>query len=452
MFSLAMRSLRHRAPAFAASFLAMLLGATMIMAFASMLDTAGGAGVSSADEETLVTMASVVGGWGLILVLFAVASTLTLAVRQRAAEIALLKSVGATPAQVRRMILGETAVLALAAYALAIVPGLLGGRALLTLLQDTDQVTATVQHAFGPVALAMGFWVTFAASMGAALLTARRAVRMRVTESLLDAAAGPRRTSRKRIVGGIGFLLLATDLAVITATVMRGEGTEAMQTAGQTSIWASIGFALLGPVLVRRVAGLPAAPLARFGGGSGHLAVQNIRRRAHQLAGALAPIILFTGIGTGTLYMQQIDSAAIAAEGAVPNDMQKNIETLNLVVIGMIVLFAAIMLINTLVATTVHRRGEFGRQRLAGATPGQVYGMIALESAVLTVTGVLFGLVASLFTILPFNYARTGTAVPDVGPGTFLGIVAVAAALAMVTSLAATGRTLRTPAVQAVAV
>jgi putative ABC transport system permease protein len=350
------------------------------------------------------------------------------------------------------MVLGETAVLVVVAFALAVPFGLLGGRALLALLIDTEQVAPGVEHVFGPAALSMGFGVTFVAAVGAAVLTARRTAGLRVTESLMDASTEPRRMSRKRLIGGIVFLLLAADLAVITATVMHGEGTDAMQTAGQTSIWASIGFALLGPVLIRRVSGLLAAPLERLGGAGGYLTVQNVRQRAHQMAGALTPIILFVGIGTGTLYMQDIDNAAIAAEGVVKDDMQKNIETLNFVVIGMIVLFAAIMLINTLVATTTYRRGEFGRQRLTGATPGQVLAMVALESAVLTVTGVLFGAVASLFTILPFNFARTDTVLPDGGPGVFLAIAAVAAVLAVVTSLATAGRALRIPAVEAVAV
>nr|MDT0665858.1 ABC transporter permease [Micromonospora sp. DSM 115978] len=65
MISLALRSLRFRTGTFAAALLSVFLGATILMAFASMLDTAGGAGVDATTEETLVTMASVVGGWGL---------------------------------------------------------------------------------------------------------------------------------------------------------------------------------------------------------------------------------------------------------------------------------------------------------------------------------------------------------------------------------------------------
>ncbi|MFC9253815.1 FtsX-like permease family protein [Amycolatopsis thailandensis] len=54
-------------------------------------------------------MASVVGGWGMVIVLFATLSTLSLLIRQRAPELALLKGAGATPSQIGRMIVGEAA-------------------------------------------------------------------------------------------------------------------------------------------------------------------------------------------------------------------------------------------------------------------------------------------------------------------------------------------------------
>src|SRR5262249_35835571 len=140
MFALALRSLRRRAGAFTATFLAIFLGATILMAFASLLDTSLGEGVSSANRETLVTMANVVGGWGLLIVIFAVASTLTLSVRQRGTELALLKSIGATPAQIRRMIVGEAAVVAVIAAASAIPLAILAGHGLFAMLVHTHQL------------------------------------------------------------------------------------------------------------------------------------------------------------------------------------------------------------------------------------------------------------------------------------------------------------------------
>ncbi|GAA2585988.1 FtsX-like permease family protein [Actinomadura fulvescens] len=451
MFGLALRTLRFRAGGFAAAFLSMFLGASILMTFGSMYDTALLGGASGTGRETMVTMASVVGGWGLLLVVFAVASTLTLSVRQRAEEIALLKSVGATPGQLRRMIVGEAALLAVAAVACAVVPGALAGRGLLELLMSTGQVNADVSYVYGPIAVPMGLVITFVAAVGAALVAVRRAARVRVTESLADAAVDPGRMSRKRVAGAVVFLLLGLDLAIVTATVMRGAGSDAMSTAGQASIYAAVGLALLGPFMIRRVVALLAGTVERVGGVTGQLAVCNLRGQTGRLAGALTPIVLFTAIATGTLYMQSTENAALEAAGLAKSVEQKNIETLNLVVIGMIVVFAAIMLVNTLLAATAYRGREFGQQRLAGATPGQVLGMVALEGAVLTVTGVLLGTVASLFTILPYASVRLGSALPDGGPAVYAGVVALAVALTLGTALGAARRAVRTPAVAAVA-
>ncbi|MFI0350461.1 FtsX-like permease family protein [Actinomadura sp. 9N407] len=451
MFGLALRSLRKRAGGFLASFLAMFLGAAIIMAFASMLDTSIRGEATGAAAETLTVMAMVVGSWGLVLVILAVTSTLTLSVRQRAEEMALLKSIGATPAQLGRMVVGEAAGLALVAWALAIVPAMLMGMGLLSLLHSTDQVPESIGYAFGPIAPAMGLGITLVSAAGAAVITVRRTARARVAESLADAAVGEASMSRKRVVGGILFLLLALYLGVMTATLMRGKGTDAMAMAGQADIFAALGLALLAPWLIRRIAGALAGPLGRLGV-AGDLAVSTMRRRTGQMAGVVMPIILFTGIAVGTIYLQEIENDATAAAGLLSTVEQKNIATLNFVVIGMILVFTALMLVNTLIAATAYRRREFGQQRLAGATPGQVLGAVTLEGVLLTGIGLVCGAFAALFTVIPFSIARVGTALPDVGPLTFAGVAAIAAALTMVTALGAARRAVRVPAIEAVAV
>lgn len=448
MFALAIGSLRRRAGAFTASFLALFLGSTIIMAFASMLDTAASGGATGEARSTLVIMANVVGGWGLLLVVFAVTSTLTLSVRQRATEIALLKSVGATPAQLARMIVGEAAGLAVAAALLAIVPGMLAGRGVLGLLHDTGQVPAEIGHSFGPVALSMGIGITTVSATAAALITARRATRAGVADSMRSAAVDTGRLSRKRVVFAVVFLLLALNEAVITVTLMDGKGSDVMATSGQADILAAIGLALLAPAIMRRTTALLAGPLRAFGA-AGELAAATMRRRTGALASAVTPVILFVGTAVGTLYLQATENAAMEDAGLAKTAEQKSIETLNFVVIGMVVLFTAIMLVNTLVAATAHRRREFGQTRLAGATPRQVLAAVALESAVLTVTGAACGTVASVFTIVPFGLARRDSAVPAGNAWTFLAVVALAAALTGATTWAATRRAIRVPAVEA---
>lgn len=448
MFALAIRSLRHRTGAFAASFLAMFLGSAIIMAFASMLDTAEAGGATGTARDTLTIMANVVGGWGLLLSVFAVASTLTLAVRQRAAEIALLKSVGATPAQLGRMITGEAAGLAVAAALLGIVPAMLLGRGLLGLLHGTGQVPSSIGYSFGPVALSTGIGITLVSAVAAAMIAARRTTRARVAESMTDAAIGDGRLSRKRIVFAVLFLAAAAWEGLLTITVMDGKGSDAMATSGQADIFAAIGLALLSPVIMRGATAVAAGPLRALGS-AGELAASTMRRRASALASAVTPIILFVGTAVGTLFLQATENAAMDDAGLAKTAEQKSIETLNFVVIGMVVLFTAIMLVNTLIAAIAHRRREFGQIRLAGATPGQVLAAVGLESAVLTATGVLCGTVASVFTIVPFGLARRDSATPDGSVWTYLGVVALAAVLTGVTAHGAARRAVRVPAVEA---
>ncbi|NGN63777.1 ABC transporter permease [Streptomyces sp. A7024] len=450
MFSLALQSLRRRMSAFAASFLAVFLGAVLVSAFGTLADTGAAAGVSDRDQETLISMSAVVGGWSLCLVAFAVTSTLALSVRQRATEMALLKSVGATPAQLRRMILGEAGILALAGAVLAVPVGFQAGRGLLAMLKSTDQVAADVPFTIGPVALLTGLGVTALAATAAALLTARRVAKMRVVEALSNAdesSAAGGRLGRIRIAAGVLFLLGGLQMSVMGA-VAGADGLESMQFAGSADILFGIGMAFFAPVLVGWATALLAGPLERFGGVSGYLAALNLRQRRAQLAAGLTPVMLFVGISAGTLWMQVIQNDATAAGATIAAD-DEAVETLNLVVTGMVVLFACIMLVNTLIAATAHRRREFGQQRLAGATRGQVLGMVALEGVVLTVAGLVFGSVAALTTVLPISYAKTGSWLPDAEPAIWLGTAAVAAAVTFAALLGTARRSLRTPSVEA---
>jgi putative ABC transport system permease protein len=435
MIAVALRNLRHRPGGFVATFLSAALGAALLMAFASLLDTAAAADATSADS--LSTTASVGGGWCLIIVAFAVTSTLSLAVRQRADQILLLHRVGATRRQLRRMIVGEAAVVAVVASAVAVPTGFVLGRVLLGLLRDTGQAATSVSFVFGPIAFGAGFGVTLLGSVIAGIATARRTA---------SSSSRPTRPILRR-VAAVFFLAVGANCAVLTATLMDGKGIDAMQTAGQAGIWASLGLALLAPELLRLVTAVLGVGVRSIGGVSGELAVRTVHSRARPLAGAVMPVLLFTGIATGTVYMQSIENEASAGE--IEPAYAQDVKTLNYVVVGMITLFVAIMLVNTLMAATLRRRGEFAQQRLAGATRGQIVAMVSLEGLLVTVTGVLGGTVAALFTILPFGSARADAIWPDASPLAWAVIVATAVTLTAASMLGAARRTMRGPAVAA---
>jgi putative ABC transport system permease protein len=155
-------------------------------------------------------------------------------------------------------------------------------------------------------------------------------------------------------------------------------------------------------------------------------------------------------MATATLCMQAAENEAIDASGVPKSIDAKNLQTLNLVVVGIIVVFSCVMLINSLYAATTYRGREFGQQRLAGATPGQVLGAVGAEGLILTVTGVFFGTLTGLAGVLAFTAVRTDSPWPGRGPGIWLAVVAVAAVVTLGTVLFTARRTLRTPAVAAV--
>ncbi|XVV16529.1 FtsX-like permease family protein [Actinoplanes sp. CA-131856] len=431
MIAIALRNLRHRPGGFIATFVSAFLGATLLMAFASLMDTG--------DTESLTTTATVGGGWCLVIVAFAVTSTLSLSVRQRADQVALLRSAGATRPQLRRMIVGEAAAIALLASAAAVPAGWVLGRVLLSLLKDTGQVEASVGYQFGAIALGTGFGVTLLGAVAAAWATARRTA---------GKAGGKPERPRLRRIGAVLFLLAGANCSVLTATVMDGKGVDAMQTAGQAGIWAAIGLALLAPELLRMVTAVVGPIVRSLGGVAGQLAVSGVHSRSRQLAGAVMPVVLFTGVATGTVYMQGIEDRA--AEGQIQPEYAQDIQTLNYVVVGMIALFVAVMLVNTLIAATARRRREFAQHRLAGATRGQVLAMVSLEVVLVTITGVLGGSAAALFTIVPFGSARAGRLWPEASPWQYGVIVALAVLLTAAATVQTTRRTLRGPATAAI--
>ncbi|KFZ81362.1 transmembrane transport protein [Amycolatopsis sp. MJM2582] len=439
---LAFSSLRHRPTGFIASFVAMFFGATILMTFASLLDTRTAADPETA--KTLLIMAGVVGGWGLVIVLFATLSTLSLLIRQRAPEMALLKSAGATPSQIGRMIVGEAAVVAVLAAATAVVPSVFAGRWLVTLLGDTGRVPAGLEARFGPIAVSMGTGITLLAALAAATVAARQAARRGAIEAVREAGIDTRPTSRLRMTGATIALAAGLGCGVLTMTVFTGTEPALMAIAGQGAILAAIGFALLSPALLGPIAAVLAAPLRRAGV-SGHLTAAHLRVRGRQLAGVLVPIILFTGIATGTLYMQAIENSV----GTAPATIADSIETLNYVVVGMIALFAAVMLVNTVVAALIGRRREFGQQRLIGSTPSQVLRLVGTEGTVLVAVGVLFGSLSAVVTVVPYSVARTGSPVPDETIGVYLAVVALAVVLTLGSHVGAAAKAMRTPAIQA---
>ncbi len=445
MLGLAINSLRFRLGRFTATFVNVFLGAVILTAFASLFDTAAGSGVSTVDKSSLTTIAGAVGGWGLLIVAFGVSSTMSLSIRQRQGELALLKAAGATPAQIGRMIIGEGAAVALAASIIAIAPAVLIGRAILSALQSTDQIADTVDYAFGSFALIAGPAVTLVATIGAATITARRTGGISAKDALTQPATDGSKISGFHIIVGAVFIAVGISCAIVTATVLKDEGFLALSIAGQAGIASAIGLALLSPLFLRAIVTLVDLPTRFLTGAPGYLAASNIRRRTDQTAAITMPVIIFTALATVSLYTLMIQNNANAADGITASADDKGVQTLTFIIVGMIAVFAAIVVINNCVATMLGRRSEFALARKIGATPSQLLRSAMLESTFAVAVGLVLGTAAAAAGVAGFTYGRTGSFTIQPGPVTYLAIVATIVVLTLAASLISTTRSLAAP-------
>jgi putative ABC transport system permease protein len=242
------------------------------------------------DRVQLVAVLASSGGITLAISVFVVAGTIAFAVQRRRREIALLRAVGATPGQVRRLLLRETALIGLLAGAAGCVAA--------------TALFAPFTHALVSVGLAPdGFtvaphWIPYAIATAAGvvvallatLVAARRALAVRPGQALVESALPPRRMGIVRTL--LGLVALGGGIALVTVL-----SSQAISFATLAAFCFMIAVALLAPVVVGWPAALAGRPL-KAGGGAGFLAggaLQTGRFRVGAVGAAIALVVALAG-------------------------------------------------------------------------------------------------------------------------------------------------------------
>ncbi|WP_329124112.1 ABC transporter permease [Streptomyces sp. NBC_01465] len=112
-------------------------------------------------------------------------------------------------------------------------------------------------------------------------------------------------------------------------------------------------------------------------------------------------------------------------------------------ILGVVVGYAALALVNTQILATAERRGEFMLQRLIGATRRQVLQMMTVEAALVALAGVVLGGLVAAATLVPLSISVLGTALPAGSPWILVAVITGAVALTLATTLLAAGAVLR---------
>ncbi len=243
----------------------------------------------------------------IITALFALAATTALAVDLRRRRYALLRAIGATRGQVRRAVLAEQALLAVAGGLLGYLPGMLLGALGVHALAAHGLLPAGSTGSSSPWFALLACAINLPVCVLSALLAARRAARTSPARAVAEAQAERTRPHPVRVLLGLACAAGVVALGVL-ALHQNGPGAEVAM-ALPLLMAGMAGVALLGPVLVSAAAAV-LRPLAGTGPAA-RLALASIRRLPRRTASAVIPIALAIGmIGAIAFFNTSLAHAA----------------------------------------------------------------------------------------------------------------------------------------------
>ncbi|WP_107468883.1 FtsX-like permease family protein, partial [Streptomyces caniscabiei] len=245
-------------------------------------------GVGTA-RSLLVLLAGSLGGIVLLITGFVTAGALGVSIAGQRRELALMRAVGATPRQIRRLAAAQSSVVAAVALAPGVALGyLLAGR-FHEMLADRGVLPPELPLTVSPLPALAALLLLALTVQIAARGAAWRTSRMPATEAVAESRSEPRTSSKGRTLTGVLLIAAACALSVtplLTRTVI---GASATSIAG---IVAAIGLALCGPALVRTAGTAAARRLRPTAPAPTWLALANVRAYALRVAAVVSPLAM----------------------------------------------------------------------------------------------------------------------------------------------------------------
>jgi putative ABC transport system permease protein len=251
-----------------------------------------GAGV---EGGLLIGLASSYSGLALFVVVMVVAAMVTLTLRARRREFALLRTIGATSRQVRQQVSREVLLVALIAVPLGAAPGVLLARRFSPLLRDAGMLSPGSQLSLSPLPVAGAVALLVPTAMLAGRLATRETLRIPPTEAVRGSAVETPGIGWTR--RGFALVTLVAGLAV-AFTPLWVSGTLGSETAGLSAFFLIGAVALAGPLLVARTFGRTVLLAGARTGAPTRLALYNVRGFSRRLTTVIVPLALALAVGT----------------------------------------------------------------------------------------------------------------------------------------------------------
>ncbi len=245
---------------------------------------------STSDVRFLQVILAVFGVVALLVGGFVISNTFTILVAQRTRELALLRALGASRAQVFRSVLLEAALVGVVASGIGLAVGAYLARFINRGLREIGAELPTETLSIRPMTFVLSFGMGIAVTLLAALLPAVRATRVPPLAALRDMSADRPPASARRAV--IGCAVLALGGFGCSAAWREDGASSAIPVVGAGAVLVIVGVIVIGPVLAGRSVAIPAHGLQRIKGVTGQLAGENATRNPRRTSATASAVLI----------------------------------------------------------------------------------------------------------------------------------------------------------------
>jgi putative ABC transport system permease protein len=266
--------------------------------------------------------------------MFLIWNTFSMVVAQRRREIALLRAVGASGAQVAGSVVGEAAVVGLVASAVGIAIGVLLAIGLRALLSTFSFSLPSSGFRLEPRTIVAAFAVGLGVTLVSVIGPARRSTRVPPVALMQEASVPVARAGRVAPILGSASIAIGLYFAlhgILTTTLTTGSRAKNIALGAALVI---IGVTAISRFLTSPVVGFLGAPFRRFGGVASGLARRNAVRDPRRTAATAAALMIGLALVATTLVLGASvktafggalrasikADAVVSADGVVPFD------------------------------------------------------------------------------------------------------------------------------------
>ena len=250
---------------------------------------------ADAINQVVGILGNVLLGFAVVILLvsaFLIVNTFTIIIGQRMRELALLRAVGASGKQVRRMLFGEALVVGIVSSIVGLGFGVLVSRGLVALFNSFGGgfppagTVITLRTLIAVIVVGVGVTVL------ASLLPARRASRIPPVAAMHPEAGFASLQSTRRAFIGVATTVTGAALFLIGIFVRPGGTIGTLVAAGLGAVLVFIGMGSVSTTFAKPAAGAIGAPIARAVGLPGRLGRENAQRSPRRTASTAAALMI----------------------------------------------------------------------------------------------------------------------------------------------------------------